>query len=93
MPERPSLLRCRELLLEELADLRAQTVEELEKETALPGHRVDSQEVECVIATLEEKHGVEIPQVEEIAAVRVLTLDVLAEHVHGGWSAERSIES
>lgn len=85
----PSLQDCRTLIVEELADLRAQSLAELETQLADPGHRIDSQEAECVIATLEEKHGVSIPQVEEISGVRVLTLQVLVDHVQHGWCVKK----
>lgn len=90
MTSKPSLQECRTLILEELADLRAQSLDELEEQVADPGHRIDSQEAECVIAILEEKNGVEIPQVEEMRTVRVLTLKVLVDHVHSGWCAKDS---
>jgi len=76
---------CRDRILEELADLRDISLEDLRSELATPGHRIDSQEAECVIATMEEKHSVEIPQVEEISGTSALTVDVLASHVHAGW--------
>ena len=88
----PSFQNCRDLIVEQLADLRVRTIEELEQELSAPGHRIDSQEAECVIAALEEKHRVEIPQVEEISGVRVLTLQVLVDHVHGGWYPKDSEE-
>jgi hypothetical protein len=82
-----SVEECRDRILEELADLRALAPEELRKELETPGHRIDSQEAECVIATLEQKYGVEIPQVEEISTPGALTIDVLLGHIHQGWSA------
>ena len=80
-----SVEQCRDRILEELADLRALSPEELREDLEMPGHRIDSQEAECVIATLEQKYAVEIPQVEEISTTSALTLDVLLGHIHRGW--------
>ena len=88
MPEIPSLPECRSRVLSELAELRALTVQELEAELSAPGTRIDSVEAEYVIACIEVKFDVVIPQVEEIESTSELSLDVLVGHIRDGWGKD-----
>ena len=79
---RISIAEWREHVLKELADVRDMTIEEVAVQVCDPNHKLDSLEVEVVIAVLEEKHSISVPQVEEIPSSLPLTFDVVVEHIH-----------
>jgi hypothetical protein len=81
-------------ILEALAEVRAQTMGELQEELTATGGdlEIDSREGEAVIAMLEQRYGRTLAKIEDLEPECLLSVDSLTELIRRRWEAGQPLD-
>ena len=86
---KPSATELKTVILEVLAQVRAETVSELREEVRSAGGdlEIDSREAEAVIATMENRYGRQLAKVEDLEPEEICSIDALGELISERWDS------